>query len=274
MVLSTSPTSTVLTYDTGCDIFYSNNENRSSKEDKISLKELTDALPPLLRRMKSIERSSLQGRMQVQQQRGTKDDPVTELFSRLDLNQPELKEYALSEPCKNYTRNLVSTDNETYTLLLLCWNPGKQSPIHDHPCDGCWVRVVEGSVVETRYEKNDNDNSLSVTSVDTYEGVSNIQHIAFVNNAIDISELTSYLVSSTTDNKAVSYINDYQGYHKVENPSVITPAVTLHLYCPPFQKCKIWLDPSDASRTSNVYMCNYSEYGDHDACDRFAVNMI
>lgn len=172
MVLSTSPTSTALAYDTGSDIFYSNNDqNRSTKTTSLSLQEFTDALPPLLRRLKSMERSSLQGRMQVEQERGTKDDPVTKLFSRLDLNEPELKEYALSEPCKNYTRNLVATDNETYTLLLLCWNPGKQSPIHDHPCDGCWVRVVEGSVTETRYEMNENDNSLKVTSVDTYEGM-------------------------------------------------------------------------------------------------------
>ncbi|KAL3790894.1 hypothetical protein ACHAWO_010891 [Cyclotella atomus] len=245
MVLSTSPIST-LAYDTGSDIFYSNNgQNRSTKTTILSLQEFTDALPPLLRRLKSMERSSLQGRMQVEQERGTKNDPVTKLFSRLDLNEPQLKEYALSEPCKNYTRNLVAADNETYTLLLLCWNPGKQSPIHDHPCDGCWVRVVEGSVKETRYEMDENDNSLSVTSVDTYE-----------------------------DNKAVSYINDYMGYHKVENPSANNPAVTLHLYCPPFEKCKIWLDPSDASRTSKVCMCNYSEYGDSHACERFAVNMI
>lgn len=29
------------------------------------------------------------------------------------------------------------TIHKTFTLLLLCWNPGKESPIHDHPCDGC-----------------------------------------------------------------------------------------------------------------------------------------
>jgi cysteine dioxygenase len=246
VALSTSPTSTVLAYDTGSDIFYSNNkENQVRKDELISLKEFTEALPPLLRRLKSMERNSLQGRMQVEQTRGTRDDPVTQLFSRLNLNESALKEYALSEPSKNYTRNLVSTDNETYTLLLLCWNPGKQSPIHDHPCDGCWVRVCQGKVKETRYEMNKDDNSLCVTSVETYQ-----------------------------DNKAVSYINDYMGYHKVENPSDDTPAITLHLYCPPFEKCKIWLDPSDASRTSKVCMCNYSEYGDSHACDYFAVNMI
>jgi hypothetical protein len=32
---------------------------------------------------------------------------------------------------------LIATDDETFTLLLLCWNPSKESPIHDHP----WVRL-------------------------------------------------------------------------------------------------------------------------------------
>ena len=125
-------------------------ERRS--EPSISLQEFTDTFPELLRSIKSMKRGSLQGRLQVEDQRGTKDDPVTQLFSRLDLDhQPELKEYALLEPNKNYTRNLVATDDETYDLLLLCWNPGKQSPIHDHPCDGCRVRVCKGNVEETRY---------------------------------------------------------------------------------------------------------------------------
>jgi hypothetical protein len=167
MTLSSSPTSTILAYDTASDI-YSNDEDTNSKDNVISLKEFTDALPPILRRLKRLERNSFQGRMQVEQLRGTKDDPVTQLFARLDLNESELKEYALSDPMKNYTRNLVATDNETFTLLLLCWNAGKHSPIHDHPCDGCWVRVCEGNIKETRYEINEESDSLDVTSVETY----------------------------------------------------------------------------------------------------------
>ena len=50
-------------------------------------------------------------------------------------------------------------------------------------------------------------------------------------------------------------------YHKVGNPSESQPAITLHLYCPPIRKCKIWLDPSHASRPSTACMCNHSEYG-------------
>jgi cysteine dioxygenase len=50
------------------------------------------------------------------------------------------------------------------------------------------------------------------------------------------------------------------GYHKVGNPDSTLPAVTLHLYCPPFQKCKIWMNPNTL-KGSNACMCYYSEYG-------------
>lgn len=166
MSLSTSPTS-ILAYDAASDAY---SDASLFKSNSISLQEFIDALPPILRHQKQNERSSLQGRMQVETARGTHADPINQLFSRLDLSKGEWKEYALSDPMKNYTRNLVATDNETFTLLLLCWHPNKTSPIHDHPCDGCWVRVCEGSIQETRYNINENENCLVVTSDELFEG--------------------------------------------------------------------------------------------------------
>lgn len=55
-----------------------------------------------------------------------------------------MDKYAFWDPSKLYTRNLVATDGKNYTVLLLCWNPGRESPIHDHPCEGCWVKTVSG----------------------------------------------------------------------------------------------------------------------------------
>jgi len=132
---------------------------------------------------------------------------------------------------KSYTRNLIATDDITFTLILMCWNPNRESPIHDHPCDGCWMRVCEGSVEEKRY-KND----------------------------IATDRLVCYSDNIYTTNQ-LAYINDFMGYHQVGNPSRTMPAVTLHLYIPPFQKCKIWLDASKASSPSTSNMCFYTEYG-------------
>mmetsp|Transcript_16702 Transcript_16702/g.30240 ORF Transcript_16702/g.30240 Transcript_16702/m.30240 type:complete len:212 (+) Transcript_16702:91-726(+) len=156
--LSSSPTSVsfFLAYDTAYeesidrDSSVTTSKSRSSDDDDydtsdssgrpITLKEFTKALPPILRQQKENERkckssSSHQQECQTQNAlRGTKDDPVNTLFRRLDLTLGEWKKYAMFESKKNYTRNLIATDDETFTLLLLCWNPGKESPIHDHPC--------------------------------------------------------------------------------------------------------------------------------------------
>ena len=63
---------------------------------------------------------------------------------------------------------------------------------------------------------------------------------------------------------APTFINDIQGYHKVGNPHPTQHAITLHLYCPPFQKCKIWMKDScnnDKLKSSSACVCYYSEYG-------------
>lgn len=75
--------------------------------------------------------------------RGTKLDPVNQLFGRLDLHDEELKKYAMFDSMKNYTRNLIATDDETFTLLLLCWNADKESPIHDHVSNYQYHRVYD-----------------------------------------------------------------------------------------------------------------------------------
>ena len=124
MVLSSSPTSV--------------NEgihHVSAKADSrgVDLAELVHSLPPILRRQKENAHKSLHARVVQRELRGSVDDPVSELFGRLDLGLGEWKKYALFDSSKNYTRNLIATDDETFTLLLRCWNPGKESPIHDHP---------------------------------------------------------------------------------------------------------------------------------------------
>ena len=206
-------------------------ESLDTRNDPISLVELIDALPPLLRLIKKNATRHMHLNATQDEARGASFDPVTDLFGRLDLSCGWWNRYAHSDPLKNYSRNLIASDNETFTLLMLVWNPGKASPIHDHPCDGCWVRVCEGKIQETRYEIDAETDKLEMMS------------------------------DAVIEDSAPTFINNYIGYHKVGNPSDTQPAVTLHLYCPPVQKCTIWLDPTDASRPSTATMCNYTEYG-------------
>ena len=106
--------------------------------------------------------------------------------------------------------------NEKFNIILLVWNPGKESPIHDHPCNGCWVRVLENSVQEVVYEKNENE-SLSLTADNVYtEG-------------------------------GVTWMHDKKGFHKIGNPNEEV-SVTLHVYSPPYEISTIFnLDGSNST---------------------------
>ena len=154
------------------------------------------------------------------------------LYSRLGVNDHnEWKNFVYFDNQRAYTRNLIATDGTTYTLLLLCWNPGKFSPIHDHPCDGCWMRILEGQVQECRYRQE--------------------------TDGVDSKLICTH--DQTFDKGGCVFINDSIGYHKVGNPSSTIPAITLHLYSPPFQRCKIWLNENHKPSQSKI--CHYSEYG-------------
>ena len=128
MVLSSSPTSV----DEAIRHVTAKADSRFGSTP-IDLADFVDALPPILRHQKEHAQKSLHARATHDELRGTADDPVSELFGRLDLGLGEWRKYALFDSSKHYTRNLIATDDETFTLLLLCWNPGKESPIHDHP---------------------------------------------------------------------------------------------------------------------------------------------
>lgn len=165
---------------------------------------------------------------------------IRRLLERLEVNQDEFARFAHFDADKRYTRNLIATEEQTeatlgFTLLLLCWNPGKESPVHDHPCDGCWFRVIQGSVCETRYLLPDKD-SVCRALVRTGE--------------------------CTAASGDVAYMDDSMGLHKVGNPSPSVPAMTLHLYSPPFSKCSVWMDESNSERRCQPTVTYYSENGE------------
>lgn len=165
-----------------------------------------------------------------------KTDLETALCAFSDHLTPELERFMFVDETKNYTRNLIATDHDTYALMLLCWNRGKFSPIHDHPCDGCWVKVLQGQVQEIRYQAAPEEGH-------TEEGLKLIE------------------TYNATSSSGVSYMHDSLGLHQVGNPSSEGNAVTLHLYAPPFDKCRLWSDVDDSSQSTEAYSCYHSEFG-------------
>ena len=136
---------------------------------------------------------------------------LVNLMSVYTSNEKEWKQYALADISRNYTRNLVDEGNGKSNLLIVVWNPGKGSPIHDHANAHCVMKILKGSLKETQY--------LMTDAVG--RSPENLQAPLMVTNE------TIY-----TENQ-VTYISDQIGSHKIANASASEPAISLHLYTPP-----------------------------------------
>lgn len=151
---------------------------------------------------------------------------------------------------KKYTRNLIACVPNSFCLMLLCWNPEKGSPIHNHagsshlilwqqqsarrmrdrrsltrafsvcarPGSECFMRVIEGEIIERQF----------VVKGGEGDQAAKCNWNKMVSSNIPASDLT---LTHKNEYKAggCTFINDSLGVHAVENPFKQS-AVTLHCY--------------------------------------------
>ena len=127
-------------------------------------------------------------------------------------------------------------------MLVLCWRPGFESRIHNHPAQGCFVMPLRGCICETQYSLHD-DGSLTPAGATIF---------------------------SAESPGAVSFMSDTLGrLHKISNPDPHAGSVTLHLYTPSFTKCRVWLDETGAApseeRTMGLFSVNGRKTLDEDS---------
>jgi cysteine dioxygenase len=108
---------------------------------------------------------------------------------------------------EGYTRNCI-VENEKFELILICWEKGQATPIHDHGGEECWVRIIQGEFKETIYQMDKDGELNSVKST----------------------------ISKAGD---VSYMVDFMGCHRLENLSD-KRGISLHLYAKPIRNCNVF----------------------------------
>jgi hypothetical protein len=91
-----------------------------------------------------------------------------------------------------YTRSKVYSDNNI-DIFILSWYPDSKSPIHNHPKNGCILKVLFGKLQEHRYLNN-----------------------------------KKYIIIGASKNNQ-SYIDDTIGTHQI---IALLPTVSLHIYSP------------------------------------------
>jgi cysteine dioxygenase len=101
------------------------------------------------------------------QDRAPLADLMIEL-SQLEITWHDVAEFARFSD-KSYMRNLLR-GGAWYHLLVLCWKNGQRSPIHDHAGSSCGVRVLRGTMTETRFDFAPNGHVVALSSKDYAEG--------------------------------------------------------------------------------------------------------
>lgn len=154
-----------------------------------------------------------------------------------------------------YTRNLVDAGNGKFNLMILCWNEGHASAIHDHADSHCFMKMLKGELTEVRFAWPKDAAATVNEDAAANIGADPQQSAEQEYNGDELEEISR----TTLETNGVCYINDTLGLHRVENPSHSDVAVSLHLYCPPFDTCSIF-NKKDGKRTK-CKVTFWSKYG-------------
>lgn len=108
------------------------------------------------------------------------------------------------KPKNTYEKHQVYID-EYIDIYIIVWNIGAISEIHDHPENGCLMRLLEGKLKENIYDVNKST----------------------INNKI-------------YNNNDISFIKGKNGIHSIENINN-DYSYSIHIYSPPNYEHKIYL---------------------------------
>ncbi|XP_068622128.1 cysteine dioxygenase type 1 [Battus philenor] len=211
---------------------------------------------------------------------------VQKLMTAYESQPKDWRRYAKFDRFR-YTRNLVDAGNGAFNIMILCWGPGHASAIHDHADSHCFMKVLSGRLEEVRYRwpenvqpevmKKFNTRSCcsangSPTSTLSDSGQCQNDSCQNFRGKTDAPELCRHDGSEEYDASEmeesgrtslevndVCYINDALGLHRMENPSHVDGAVSMHLYCPPFDSCRTF--DARTGKPTDIKVTFWSMYG-------------
>lgn len=128
---------------------------------------------------------------------------------------------------KFYTRNLIYKD-ERFELMVLCWNYGQVSRIHNHADQMCWMTVPVGKLRGQNFravEMNEEKGFCKLAETDMF----------------DLSDCLA------------SKVELEEPIHQILNlPEFNERAVSVHIYSKPFEKCLSYCRDTDTFKEVNL----------------------
>jgi cysteine dioxygenase len=102
---------------------------------------------------------------------------------------------------ETYNKEVVFR-NDIFEIIIITWGKNQGADVHDHADNGCWMKILDGSLEEKLYDK-------------------------------DLNILNTNILKKG----AMGFMNNDKGYHSISNTNDgIT--VSLHIYNPPNHNTK------------------------------------
>lgn len=140
------------------------------------------------------------------------------ILDRVDVHSMDLAPFATWAP-KHYTRNCIARTDH-FELLLICYEPGQRTSIHDYSTEEAWVHLVKGTLMDERFEHTADGKLRKISS--------------------------SKLVPDS-----FTYLHNGYSIHRYTNAST-ERAVTLNLYARPLRTWKVYDERTGSGSTRQV----------------------
>lgn len=191
--------------------------------------------------MKTVKINDLVGELCQISDEEFKCDNVYQFLSENPVDMDSLSSYIFWS--RNfYTRNLIHKD-ERFELMVICWEKGQVSKIHNHADQMCWMMVPQGKLRGQNFR------------------------------AVEINEETGFCKLEETDRFDLSdclaaKVELEEPIHQILNlPEFDERAVSIHIYSKPFNKCLTYC--RDTDRFSEVSL-SYASIGGR-LCEGFTL---
>ena len=152
------------------------------------------------------------------------DDRVLDTVRKNRVAASELEPFTVWRPDR-YTRGRIYRD-DLFEVLVLCWNVGQASPVHDHAGQKCWMALPQGRLEVANYSFKQ---GREAEYIDT-EVVGDSGNEVHVDQCACIHQITNRC-------------------------SWCEPAVSLHVYSRPFDSCYIY-DLATGRRELKEMVCD------------------
>ncbi|MEZ5307530.1 MAG: cysteine dioxygenase family protein [Pyrinomonadaceae bacterium] len=153
-------------------------------------------------------------------------DPVYRFLDQNPVDSDSLEPYSFWSE-KFYTRNLVYKD-ERFELMVICWEEGQSSRIHNHADQMCWMTVPFGKLRGQNFKVQDIVESQGYCKLEKTDSFSLAECLA-------------------------AKVELEAPIHQILNlPEYSSRAASVHIYSKPFDKCLSYCNETDRFSEVNL----------------------